>query len=305
MLIKSFQEAEEMARKAGPKKISVLRAENREFLLAMKEAHRRGYGEPVLIGDERKIREIAEEIEFDISNFAVIDSRDPQEVADYGVRLAATGETDFVLRGYIYGPPLYRALIRSTSDRECKRQISAVCLLEFPVLQKFIAITDPGLAVAPDFAAKMEIIKNAVNLLSRLGYESPQVGIITARSGLDDDLRSLSDAKSIREAFERGELPGCYLAEGLTLSDFLLGKDGFLESFDRVDYSRMPDILLVHNLEFGNIFVKVDSLAERDFFSGVRRHSFIVGTGIPVVAPSRSDTHKTIITEIALGVLVS
>ncbi|MBP8985251.1 MAG: hypothetical protein KBG12_05815 [Syntrophobacterales bacterium] len=305
MLIKSFQEAEEMARKAGPKKMSVLRAENKEFLLALKEAYERGYGEPVLIGEERKIREIAGEIGFDISNFAVIDSRDPQEVADCGVRLAATGETDFVLRGYIYGPPFYSALIKSTSDREGKRQISAVCLLEFAVLPKFIAITDPGLAVAPDFAAKMEIIKNAVNLLSRLGYESPQVGIIAAQRGLNDDLVSVSDANRIREAFEQGELPGCSLAEGLTISDFLLGEDGFLESFDRVDYSRMPDILLVHNLEFGNIFVKVDSLAERDFFSGVRRHSFIVGAGIPIVAPSRSDTHETIITEIALGVLIS
>jgi len=122
MLIRSFQEAEEIARKVGPKKISVLRAENREFLLALKEAHQRGYGEPVLIGDERKIREIAGEIGFDISKFDVIDSRDPQEIADRGVRLAAMGETHFVLRGYIDGPPLYRSLIRTSAKGENKRR---------------------------------------------------------------------------------------------------------------------------------------------------------------------------------------
>jgi hypothetical protein len=30
-----------------------------------------------------------------------------------------------------------------------------------------------------------------------------------------------------------------------------------------------------------------------------------VGAGIPTVIPSRADTHKTIITDIALGVLIS
>ncbi len=305
MLIRSFAEAEELARKAGPKKISVLRAENREFLLALKEAHQRGYGEPVLIGDESKIREIAGEIEFDISNFAIIDSKDLQEIADHGVRLAATGETHFILRGYIDGPPLYRSLIRSAAKRELKKQICVVALMQFPALPKLIGLTDTGITVAPDFSAKMEIIRNAVYLLSRLGYESPQVGIVTARRGLNDDLDSVSDAVRIREAFERGEISGCRLADGLSLSDFFLGTDGFLGGLDKVDYSRIPDIILVHNLEFGNIFVKIDSLAEKDFFSGVRRHGFIVGAGIPTVIPSRADTHKTIITDIALGVLIS
>jgi len=305
MLIRSFEEAEEIARKVGPKKISVLRAENREFLLALKEAHQRGYGEPVLIGDERKIREIAGEIRFDVSKFVVIDSRDPQEIADHGVRLAAAGETHFILRGYIDGPPLYRSLIRTSSKRERKKQICVVALMQFPVLPKLIGLTDTGITVAPDFRAKIEIIKHAMDLFSRLGYESPQVGILAAQRGLNDELDSVSDAIKIREAFAKGEFPGCRIVDGLSLSDFFLGMEGFLEGFDEVDYSRIPDILLVHNLEFGNIFVKIDSIAENDFFSGVRRHGFIVGAGIPTVIPSRADTHKTIITDIALGVLIS
>jgi phosphate butyryltransferase len=305
MIIRSFEEAEEIARKGGPKKISVLRAENREFLLALKEAQQRGYGEPVLIGDEKKIREIAEEIRFDISKFAVIDSRDPREIAERGVQLAVTGETDFILRGYIDGPPLYRSLIRASSKGGLKKQICVVALMKFPVLPKLIGLTDTGITVAPDFGAKMEIIRHAVDLFSRLGYQSPQVGIMAARRGLNDEIDSVLDAGRIREAFAGGHLPGCCLVDGLSLSDFFLGKEGFLEGLDEVGYHRIPDILVVHNLEFGNIFVKIDSLAERDFFSGVRRHGIIMGAGIPTVIPSRADTHKTIITDIALGVLIS
>lgn len=305
MVIRSFEEVEEIARKVGPKKVSVLGAENREFLLALKEAYQRGYAEPVLIGDEKKIREIAEEISFDVSKFVIIDTRDPQEIADRGVQLATMGETDFILRGYIDSPPFYRSLIRAASKRGLKGKISGVAPMQFPLLPKLIALTDTGLNVAPDVEAKIEIIKNAVALFSRLGYEKPQVGIIAARRGLNDELDSVSDAVKIREAFAKGEFPECCIVEGLSLSDFFLGEDGFLEGLDDIDYSRIPDILLAHNLEFGNIFAKIDSIAERDFFSGVTRIGIIMGAGIPTVIPSRSDTHRMILTDIALGVLIS
>lgn len=303
--IRSFEQAEEIAGRLGPKKVSVIKAENKEFLLALKEAHRREYAEPVLIGNERRTREIAEEIGFDISKFRVIDSMHPQETADLGVRLAAMGETNFVLRGHIDGKYLYRALIRVSSQRGSKRQICVVALIQFPGSTKFIGITDTGITVAPDVRAKVEIIGNAVELYSKFGHECPRVGIIAADRGLNDELDSALDSLRIREDFSKRNLPDCRLVQGSSLSDFLLGKGCFFAGFGELDYSLIPDILLVHKLEFGNIFVKIDSIAENDFFSGVRRHAVIMGAGIPVVLPSRSDTHGSIITEIALGVLIS
>lgn len=309
MTIRSFEQAEkaaeEIAGTVGPRKISVLGAENKEFLLALKEAYRRGYAEPVLIGNEKKIRDIAGEISFDISKFRVINERDPQEIAERGVRLAADGETDFILRAYIGGPPLYRSLIRASSKGGVKRQICVLGLIQFPVLPKLIGFADIGITVNPGFGAKMEILKDAVGMFSRLGYESPQVGLLAARRGVNDNLDSIADAARIREAFAKGELPACSLVEGSSLSDFLLGPEGFIESIDRIDYSRIPDIMIIADLDFGNILAKIESIAERDFASGVRRHAFILGTGMPIVIPSRSDTHKTIITDIALGVLIS
>ncbi|MEN6465839.1 MAG: hypothetical protein ABFD62_11720 [Syntrophaceae bacterium] len=305
--LRSFEEAEhiagEVARSSGPKKVSVVGAESREFLLALKEAYERGYAEPLLIGDEEKIRKIAGEIGFDISKFDVFDERASQKKAERGVQLALEGQADFILRAWIEGPPLYRTLIRASSKKGRKKQICAVGLMQFRPLPKLIGVADIAITVAPDFSAKMGILKNAMFMFSRLGYDSPQVGIIATNRELNDRLDSISDAGKIREAFAEQGLPTP--VEGSSLSDFLLGREGFLEGFDKVDYSRIPDILLVHNLDFGNVFVKIDSMGERDIFTGYRRHAFIMGAGIPIVIPSRSDSHKTIITDIALGVLVS
>lgn len=84
-MIKSFTDVEQAALGVGTKKASVLRAENREFLLALKEACGRGYIEPILIGNKSEIRKIADEIEFDIGGFQLIDENDPQEIANKGV----------------------------------------------------------------------------------------------------------------------------------------------------------------------------------------------------------------------------
>ncbi len=301
-MIRSFAEAEKAAGKVGAKRISVLRAEDREFLLALKEAYRRGYGEPILIGDGSKIRMIADEIEFDISRFQLVDEKDPQEMAHTGVRLVLSGDAHVVLRGHIDGHYLFRALIKSLG---VKKQISVVALLQISALQKLIGMTDPGINIAPGHREKIALIQNAVALFTRLGYDNPRVGILTAGRGLNTKLDSVADAMEINNALSRGELTGCAIDEGLCLSDFLLGKEGFLESSEKINFSMTPDILLAHNLEFANIFSKIDALSPQHYFAGFRRHGIIVGAGIPISIPSRSDRHDTIITDIALGVLLA
>ena len=303
-MIRSFAGAEAAAAKIGPKRISVMRAENREFLLALKEAYSRGYGEPILIGSEPEIRRIADEIEFDIGCFQLINEKDSQEIAYKAVQLVSSGDAQLVLRGHIDGYFMFRSLIRSASMSGIKRRISVVALFQLPLLPRFVGMTDPGVTMAPDFQEKIEIIQNAVDIFSHLGYDTPRIGILTAGRGLNTNLDSVTDAIKIRDTLSRGELTGCTIEDGLCLSDFFLGKDGFLESHEVIDLSLIPDILLVHNLEIANMFSKIDTLP-LNYFSGWARHGILMSGGIPVTIPSRSDRHDTIITAIALGVCIA
>ena len=161
------------------------------------------------------------------------------------------GETHFVLRGYIDGPPLYRSLIRTSAKGENKRHICVVALMQFPVLPKLIGLTDTGITVAPDFGAKMAIIKNAADLFSRLGYESPQVGIMAARRGLNDDLDSVSDAIKLKEAFAKGEFTGCRIVDGFSLSDSSSARKAFSKDSTRwtIPGSRISYLSTIWNSE--------------------------------------------------------
>lgn len=304
-MLKSFEEVEEKARHAGKKRVSVLQAEGREFLLALKEAYNRGYVEPVLIGNEHEIKKLTDEIEFDVSSFQIINENDPQKIADKGINLVNSGDTHMVLRARIDGSFMYRAAIKSARDKGINRQISALGFLEFPFLPKIIALTDTGITVAPGYNEKIGIIRNAVELFRHIGHEKPCVGILSGARGLNEQLRSAEDAMRIRDAVSKDTTFNCTIEDGSCLSDFLVGKDRALESIEEVDYNRIPDIFLVHNIELGNIFIKIDNISLTDLFSGCRRHGVLLGAGIPTVIPARSDTHDTIITDIALGTLIS
>jgi len=93
--------------------------------------------------------------------------------------------------------------------------------------------------------------QNAADLFSRLGYESPQVGIIAARRGLNDDLDSVSDAISLKKPSRKENLPDVVLLMDFSLSDFFLGTEGFLEGFDRwtIPGSRISCLSTIWNSE--------------------------------------------------------
>ena len=63
--------------------------------------------------------------------------------------------------------------------------------------------------------------------------------------------------------------------------------------------AKLPEILLVPNLDTGNILVKLD------FFLDVNRRSLVSTSKGPVIIPSRSDYSDSISGELALGVVAA
>ena len=60
--MKNFDEIKAYAKQRGPKTISVACAQDKEVLLAVEAARKEGIAKAILVGDEAKISEIAEEL---------------------------------------------------------------------------------------------------------------------------------------------------------------------------------------------------------------------------------------------------
>ena len=75
-MAKSLEDLLELAKKRGPKKISVAVAQDKDVLSAIKNATESKIAEPILVGDKERILEIAKEIQFDLSGIEIINEKD-------------------------------------------------------------------------------------------------------------------------------------------------------------------------------------------------------------------------------------
>jgi hypothetical protein len=112
-------------------------------------------------------------------------------------------------------------------------------------------------------------------------------------------LASFEDAKLLCDVVTGGELGECEFVKATSFWELLSPDNKRFESYDEIDISNMPEILLVPSLDTGNIICKLD------VFLNIRRRSLATTTKGPILIPSRSDPCDSIVGEIAMGVVVA
>jgi phosphate butyryltransferase len=272
--IDNFSSVKEEVAKVGRLKVAVLSPEDVEFMEAFKEAYNMGYITPILVGDKRKVLTAAGKVDFDVSSFQKVFESDREKIADIGAKMLFSETVDVVSKGQIPTSYIYKAMMRGEKEKGKGRKLAVLTLHE--VEGRFIVITDTGVNIYPDWKMKLEALKGAIFLLNILGYEDPRILILSALREIEEDIKSKRDAELIRNELN---------------ADITIGS--------LIDCEGLPDIMLVPNLDTGNI------LAKLDFFLNVTRCSPLLTSCGPVTISSRSDDAPHIVNEIALGIVLA
>lgn len=88
---KTFADLIAKVNECGTKKVAVAVAQDSAVLEAVKAAKERKIADAVLVGDEKKIREIADSLSMDLSGFEIINVEDVTEAAHTAVKLVQIG----------------------------------------------------------------------------------------------------------------------------------------------------------------------------------------------------------------------
>jgi len=298
--IKNFDQVFKIAERGDAMRMTVISAGDAEVMLTVKEARERGFIEPILIGDEDKIKEASKGADFNLDGVKIVHEREPQVMAYASVEMAIRGDAEMQMKGRLPTSYLYRAVIRKRFRSLGVKKFNVIDFYELPSIDHFIAITDSGINITPDFETKLEIIQNTVSIFHLLGYPEPSVLPLSAARGVNPDLVSARDNRLLRTARREGRVDDCVIEDAFSLSDLFLG---YRRYFDRgnLDLSKTPHIFLTPNLDAGNILAKLYHL-----FEGVRWPAHIIGgTKTPVLIPSRGDDHRMMINNIAFGVAIA
>ena len=294
-MIKNFEQLKEML-KAMPvkRKVAVVPAQDEHTLEAISHAYRDGMVEPVLIGDEPKIREILAQIGTDADKMTIIHVEDPTEAIQKAADMARDGEVDCIMKGKTETGALMKVLVNRERVIRKNDTMSLLAFMESPNYHKVFAITDVGLLTYPSKDQKKAAIQNAVEAFHALGVEQPKVAILAAVEKVNPKMKETVEAAEIKEEGVEGCIIEGPISYDLAMDPASAPIKGYVSPV-----AGDADLLVVPDIVSGNIAAKTITV-----IGGGRTGGVVLGAKVPVLLVSRAASADDKYMSIVIAALV-
>lgn len=294
-MIKNFEQLKEML-KAMPvkRKVAVVPAQDEHTLEAISHAYRDGMVEPVLIGDEPKIREILAQIGTDADKMTIIHVEDPTEAIQKAADMARDGEVDCIMKGKTETGALMKVLVNRERGIRKNDTMSLLAFMESPNYHKVFAITDVGLLTYPSKDQKKAAIQNAAEAFHALGVEQPKVAILAAVEKVNPKMKETVEAAEIKEEGVEGCIIEGPISYDLAMDPASAPIKGYVSPV-----AGDADLLVVPDIVSGNIAAKTITV-----IGGGRTGGVVLGAKVPVLLVSRAASADDKYMSIVIAALV-
>jgi phosphate acetyltransferase len=268
-------------------------------LTAAVEAAEAALIRPILVGPEAKIRAVAGQFGLDIGPYRLVDAPHSHAAAAKAVEIVRTGEAETLMKGSLHTDELMAAVVRKETGLRTERRISHVFIMDVPTYPKPLAVTDAAINIFPDLETKVDIVQNAIDMAHALGREPPKVAILSAVETVTPKIPSTIDAAALCKMAERGQITGALL-DGPLAFDNAISKEAAQIKGIRSEVAGDPDILLVPDLEAGNMLAK-----QLSFLANADAAGIVLGARVPIILTSRADTVRARMASCAVAVLLA
>lgn len=283
------------AAKSSAGTVCVACAEDAHVLMAVESA--RNIASFILVGDDKKIRQIAEDVGADISDATILHEPDPALACKTAVDQVAKGKAQALMKGQIDTSVIMKAVLDKEAGMRTGRKLSHLAVFELPTYHKLLFVTDAAINIAPDVSVLSEIIQNAVYAVTALGIKTPKIALLAAKEKPDPKMPVTETAARLTAMFKNGEITNCILDGPLALDNAINRESLAVKGIDS-PVGGDADILVCPNIESGNILYK--SLA---FLAGAKNGGVVLGAKRPIIMTSRADSAESKLIAIAMGIL--
>ena len=263
------------------------------------QAYKDGLIVPVLVGSEAAIRNIAGTMQLDLGSIPIVDVDVSHVAAIRAVEMARKGEVQMLMKGSLQTEELMKAVASREGGLRTGRHISHVFALDVPSYHKTLFVTDAAVNIETDLETKIDILQNAIDMMLTLEVVNPKVAILSAVELVTPAIPSTLDAAALCKMVERGQITGA-IVDGPLAFDNAISSDAARIKKIKSPVAGDPDLLMVPNLEAGNILFK-----ELQYLAGALAAGVVVGAKVPVVLTGRADGEQARMASCALGVLLA
>ena len=293
---KHFNKIIENVKQLPTKKMAVAAAEDEYVLEAVKVAKEQGLADSILVGDEKKIRQLAKTLNMDLTGYEIINEVEPPKAALKAVKLVHDGKADMYMKGLISTKDFLRSVLDKEVGLRTGRVLTHVGVFEVKGIDQLLFLTDQAFIMYPTLEEKVKIIENAIEIANACGIQNPKVAPLAAVEVVNPKMPETVDAAELTKMNHEGKIKGCVIDGPLSL-DMAISKEAcsHKKGLNR-KITGDADILLFPDIHTGNVAYKM--LVHTSLFLN---GAILSGTSAPVILTSRSDSVATKVNSIALA----
>ena len=263
------------------------------------EAHKLGLIDPILVAPPERIQMAAKEANLDIAAFENVASAHSHDSAAKAVGLITAGRAEALMKGSLHTDELMSAVVAREGGIRTERRISHCFIMDVPGHADPLIVTDAAVNIAPDLDAKVDIIKNAIDLAHAMGAPEVRVAILSALEDVTAKVPSTIEAAALCKMADRGQITGALLDGPLALDNAINPEAAAIKKIKSAVAGR-ANVLVVPDLEAGNMLAK--SLS---FLAGADAAGIVLGARVPIILTSRADSVLSRLASSAVAVMVA
>jgi phosphate acetyltransferase len=254
---------------------------------------------PILVGPVAKIKEVAAKAKIELGKTELVDAPHSHAAANKAVELVRQGKAELLMKGSLHSDELLASVVARETGLRTGRRVSHVFIMDIPTYHKVLIVTDAAINIAPTLEDKTHICQNAIDLAISLGVEKPKVAILAAVETINSKMPATLDAACLCKMADRKQITGGVL-DGPLAFDNAISKEAAKTKGITSEVAGDPDIVLVPDLEAGNILAK-----QLSFLANADSAGLVLGAKVPVILTSRADSVRSKIASCAVGMLLA
>ncbi|MEJ2408172.1 MAG: bifunctional enoyl-CoA hydratase/phosphate acetyltransferase [Novosphingobium sp.] len=262
------------------------------------DAAKAGLIVPHFIGPRAKIEAAAAEVGLDISPYELSSTEHSHAAAELAARLAHEGKVHALLKGSLHTDEFLHPILSAQNALRTEHRLSHMFLMDVPSYDRLLFITDGAINIAPDLAAKVDIVQNAIGMARALGVETPRVALLSAVETVNPAISSTLDAAALSKMAERGQITGG-IVDGPLAFDNAVSPVAARIKHIASPVAGQADILVAPDLDAGNMIAK-----QLEYLAASEAAGVVLGARVPVILTSRADTAQSRLVSCAVAVLL-
>jgi phosphate acetyltransferase len=236
----------------------------------------------------------------DLTGLEIVDTADdPRVAAARAASLCRDGTAAALMKGSLHTDELLGAAVSREAGLRGGSRASHAFVLDVPGIERPLVLTDCVVNIEPGLMEKRDIAQNAIHFAHAIGIETPHLAILSAVENINPAITSTLDAAALCKMADRGQITGAVLDGPLAYDNAISSVSAINKGIVSAVAGR-PDILLLPNLEAGNMIYK-----QLVYMAGAECAGLVLGMKVPIILTSRSDSITARITSCALAVLVA